>query len=85
MNEFLTFFDEQVRNFPMHLAIDYSKTCGWLIEVTKRGCAEDYPKCKHNEHGDVLIVCENEFDLELVFAKAQIALKEWILEYEGGY
>lgn len=84
MLEFLTFFNSKVHNFPMHIAITYSKITDWCIEITKKGCALDYPDCEHQGE-DVLIVFEQDADMELVFARAHIALKEWLLEYEGGY
>ncbi len=84
MNEFLTFFDEKTHYFPMHLEIRYSKIVDWYIKITKVGCTADYPDCEHDGN-DVLIVFEQENDMELMFAKAYVALKEWLLEHEGGY
>lgn len=84
MNEFFTFFNKKRRHFPMHLTISYCKICDWMIEITKRGCASDYPKARHIDN-DVLIVSEQDGDMELCFAKAYVALKEWLLEFDGGY
>jgi len=84
MSEFLTFFDEKVKSFPMHLDIYYSKIMSWVITVTKKDCASDYPDSPHDGN-DVIIVEVNEPDMSLAFAKAQVELKEWLLEYEGGY
>lgn len=84
MDDFLRFFDEKAHNFPMHLAINYSKIVDWMIVITKNGCAADYPECEH-DGDDVIIVMEQEVDMELCFAKAQVALKEWLSEYDGGY
>lgn len=84
MADFLHFFDELVRRFPLHLEIVYNKTMDWSIEIYKKGCAKDYPKSPH--HGDdAVLVMENGNDMELVFARAHVALKEWLSEYEGGY
>ena len=77
MNEFLKFFDEKVETYPMHLEITFSKICDWCISVWKKGCG------KNGE--DISIVDVQSCDLELCFAKAQIALKEWLSEHEGGY
>lgn len=77
MNEFLKFFNEQVREYPMHLEIGYSKTIDWVIYIYKRGCGEDGK--------DLVIVNESDVDMELCFAKAQVQLKEWLRENEGGY
>lgn len=84
MNEFLRFFDEKAEDFPMHLDIHYSKITDWAICVYKKGCATDYPNSIHVGE-DAIIVSENDCDMELVFAKAYVALKEWLSEYEGGY
>lgn len=84
MNDFLKFFDEKVKDFPMHLEIVYSKICDWNILIYKKGCANDYPKARHNSE-DVIIVNENDCDMELCFAKAYVKLKEWLLEFDGGY
>lgn len=84
MNEFLNFFDSKRRDFPMHLDISYSKVCDWEITIRKLGCAKDYPDalCIGN---DVIICYEQDIDMELCFAKAHVALKQWLLEFEEGY
>ena len=84
MNDFLKFFDEKVYDFPMHLEIGYNKICDWTIRIYKKGCAGDYPDARCNGE-DVIIVNENDGDMELCFAKAYVALKEWLLEFNGGY
>lgn len=85
MDDFLKFFDEKVHNFPMHLEIYYSKIMDWCITITKVGCAGDYPEADHVNIADVLIVQEQDGDMELCFAKAHVALKNWLSEFEGGY
>ena len=84
MNDFLKFFDEKTQDFPMHLEITYSKICDWGIYIYKRGCANDYPKCR-KDGDDAILVHENDTDMELCFAKAHVALKEWLIENNGGY
>lgn len=84
MSDFLRFFDDKVRDFPMHFYIDYCKTCDWTLEITKNNCARYYPGANF-EGEDVIIFRDSDPDLELLFAKAHVALKEWLLEYEGGY
>ena len=32
-----------------------------------------------------IIVNESDCDMELCFAKAHVGLKEWLLEFNGGY
>ena len=68
----------------MHLKITYSKICDWNILIYKSGCADYYPKARH-DGGDVIIVNESSCDMELCFAKAYVELKEWLLEFNGGY
>lgn len=84
MNEFLTFFDNKKQYFPMHLEITYSKVTDYTILIYKKGCASDFPEsdCEGN---DVNILCVQDCDIELCFAKAHVALKEWFLKYNGGY
>lgn len=77
MYEFLKFFDEYATNHPTHLEIQYSKTLDWVICIWKKGCGEN--------GDDLVLVNESGPDVELVFAKAHVALKEWLAEYEGGY
>ena len=85
MDDFLRFFDEKRHTFPMHLEVYYSKICDWCITITKKGCASDYPKAETVNGADVLIVQEQDCDMELCFAKAHVALKEWLSDFEGGY
>lgn len=77
MNEFLKFFDEQRKDYPMHLQITYSKICDWTINLFKRGAAPNGE--------DFIIFCEQHCDIEYLFAKAQVALKDHLSEYRGGY
>lgn len=77
MENFLNFFNEKRRSYPMHLEIYYSKTLDWYIHIWKKGCGAD--------GSDVEIVNVQHCDMELCFAKAHVDLKEWLLEHEGGY
>lgn len=36
MNDFLKFFDDKAKDFPMHLEINYSKICDWNILIYKK-------------------------------------------------
>ena len=84
MNDFLLFMDDLVHRFPVHVEVYYSKTMDWCINVWKEGCADDYPDSKRN--GDNAIICQvQSSDMELVFAKAQVEVKEWLLNNWGGY
>lgn len=84
MDDFLRFFDKLTKHFPVHLEIGYNKTSDYCIYIYKKGCAEDYPNAKHFGN-DVVLVLEQDSDIELCFAKAHVALKQWLMEFEGGY
>lgn len=85
MNEFLKFFDEHTKSFPMHLAIHYSKITDWCIAIYKIGCADMYPNERTTPEGDVIIAQVSDLDIELCFAKAYIQLKKWLRRCNGGY
>ena len=70
--------------FPFHMEIYYSKIMDWCITVTKKGCAKEFPKSAH-EGDDVIMVQVQDLDMELCFAKAHVAIKEWLIENVGGY
>jgi len=84
MTDFLLFLDDLVKNWPVHVDITYSKITDWNIVVYKKGCAEDYPESDYDED-DAVLVNVRDSDMQLCFAKAHVALKEWLLKFEGGY
>ncbi|MBR4719763.1 MAG: hypothetical protein IKP31_05920 [Lachnospiraceae bacterium] len=84
MDDFLRFFNEKRYHFPMHMEIYYSKIMDWCIDIYKKGCAADYPDAEH-DGDDVVIVKVQDLDMELCFARAHVALKEWLMKYEKGY
>lgn len=77
MKDFLKFFDEKANNLSMHLEIYYSKIMDWCITVYKKGCGENGK--------DMQIVSVQSCDMEYAFAKAQVELKDWLLENNFGY
>lgn len=77
MSEFLKFFDKIRRTSPMHLEVSYSKICDWIIHIYKRDCSDD--------GSDLEIFYGSDGDVDLIFAKAYVALKEWLTDNEGGY
>jgi hypothetical protein len=77
MGEFLKFFNEKVKDYPMHLEIYYSRIMDWCINIWKSGSGKN--------GGDLMIANAQSRDMELCFAKAQVKLKEWLLENQGGY
>ena len=77
MESFLKFFDEKKDTYAMHLEVYYSKTMDWCISIYRKGCAED---------GSDLYICDIQHpDMEYVFAKAHVELKDFLMEHEGGY
>jgi len=84
MNDFLKFMDELKDCFPFHMEIYYSKIMDWCITVTRKGCAKEFPNSAH-DGDDVIMVQEQDLDMELCFAKAHVAVKEWLRENNGGY
>ena len=84
MSEFLRFLDEILKQFPLHIEISYNKTCDWGIYIYIKGCAQDYPNSeKYGE--DAIVVNVQDGDMELCFARAHVALKDWLSENNGGY
>lgn len=84
MNDFLLFINDLRYRFPVHLEIYYSRFMDWCIKVYKKDCADDYPGSPRS--GTDAILCDVQSgDMELAFAKAHVAVKEWLIEYDGGY
>lgn len=77
MNDFLKFFAEKVKHYPMHIEVYYSKITDWSIHVWRKGTGSG------GENEEILNI--QDCDAELAFAKAQVELKSWLLEHEGGY
>lgn len=71
MDEFLNFFEQKAKYKPMHLEITYNKSTNWSIFVV---------------YGlDAVMVDVSDCDMSLAFAKAHVALKEWLIANERGY
>lgn len=85
MNDFLLFIADLVKRFPVHVEIEYNKTADWTILVYKTGCSEHEFQGAQRVDGEVMICLEQDLDMELCFAKAHVAVKNWLLEYWGGY
>lgn len=77
MDDFLKFFAEKVRHYPMHFELTYCKICDWELRIYRKGCAPD--------GGNIEICHIQDNDLEYVCASAQVALKDFLLENDGGY
>ena len=74
MNDFLRFFDSISDKRSLRLEITYSSIVDWYITVQR------YTDSKWKNIVDV-----QNCDMEYAFAKAQVELKDWLLENEGGY
>ena len=77
MSDFLRFFDKVAYKYKLHLSIAYNKVADWGIYIYISGRGENGK--------DLVIVNVSDCDMELCFARAQVQLKEWLLENEGGY
>lgn len=76
MHDFLKFYDGIKHGKGWALNIYHSSITDWCIRV-------EY-KTTHPKYGETIIHVQCS-DMELAFAKAQVALKEWLLENDGGY
>lgn len=74
MPEFLRFIDELREYRKVWLEIAYSSVVDWCIIVHL--IVKNEKKC---------VVSVQNCDMEYAFAKAQVELKEWLSENEGGY
>lgn len=77
MYEFISYFDDIVHTYPMHFDLYYSKTWDWKLDIWKKGCDENGK--------DLVIFSGQDTDVDLLIAKAHVALKEHLLEVKGGY
>lgn len=84
MNDFLVFIDKLTNYFPVHVEIYYSKIVDWSICVKKVGCASDYPESDHIDN-DAILCDVQDCDMELAFAKAHVAVKDWLIRFNNGY
>lgn len=72
MNEFLSFYDKIKHGRGWRLEICHSSCTDWSIDIIQK---------KDSRR----IITIQDCDMELCFAKAQVSLKEWLSENEGGY
>lgn len=76
MDDFLKFYDKQSEKHPWALEIYHSSIMDWCINISY--------KTTHVKHGETIIQVQN-CDMEFAFATAQVELKKWLLDNEGGY
>lgn len=74
---FLQWLDKEMHYSAMHIELSYNKIADWVLHIYKKGCALD--------GGDIVIFDGQDNDLDLLLAKAEVTVKEWLLENEGGY
>lgn len=60
MQDFLKFFDEKAHDFPMHLAITYSKICDWCINIYKKVAQKIILIPKKTERTHLSYLCRTE-------------------------
>jgi len=75
MLEFIRFYDE-ANEGDWYLEIYHSSIMDWCIRIGY--------KTSHHRRGETIVNIED-CDMDLAFAKAQVAFKEWLRENEGGY
>lgn len=75
MEDFLRFYN-QVKKSSWTLEIYNSSIIDWRITIGFISM--------HTKHGETIIDVQD-CDIEYVFAKAQVLLKDWLTENEGGY
>ena len=76
MNDFLEFFDSLKFEHGFNIEIYASSIVDWTIKVGF--------KSTHPQHGKTVVYVEN-CDMKLAFAMAQVELKKYLLENNGGY
>lgn len=76
MSDFLRFYDNIKHGHGWALYIYHTSIADWCITLGY--------KMTHSKHGEEIFSIQD-CDMELAFAKAQIALKEHLMESEGGY
>lgn len=76
MSDFLKFYNSIKSNHSFALEIYHSSIMDWCITIGY--------KVTSIKHGETIIHVQS-CDMELVFAMAQVELKNWLSENEGGY
>lgn len=77
MPEFMEWFADQVTRTPMHFELYYSKIIDWHIHIWRKGTGDN--------DEDEEIINYQDIDPSLLLAKAEVAVKEYLLEKNSGY
>lgn len=85
MSDFLKFFAEKVKSFPMRIEItNYQKNNFYSILVWTENHNGKYSD--EIAEGDDVVMCSVlDRDMELAFAIAHTELKLWFRSHDGGY
>ena len=77
MNPFLELYERLYYMRGWNLEIYHSSIVEWNIRIGyKSACIK---------HGEYVIQVEGAVDMDYAFAKAEVLLKDWLMENEGGY
>ena len=76
MENRLEFFENQCHNYGLTFELYYSSILDWCLTIGY--------KATHPKHEEVLFDTQH-CDISLVLARAEVFLKEWLLENKGGY
>ena len=85
MAEFLKFVDDLKDRMALHVEITYNKTEDWVIRIFRKGCIDQYNNSPPSIADSVILCRVQDIDMELCFAKAHVELKQFLLDYHGGY
>lgn len=76
VEEFLRFYNSKSYDRGWKLEVYHSSIMDWCITVGY--------KTTHSKHGEKIIHVQH-CDIDYAFAKAQVEIKEWLSDNEGGY
>ena len=60
-----------------HFGLTYSSITDWILCVYKSGCGD--------KGKDLEIFKESNCDLQYLISKAEVTMKDWLSEHNGGY
>jgi hypothetical protein len=74
--DFLDWFHGIAYKYGLNIEIYYSSIVDWNIKIGYKSTSV--------HHGEIILDIQH-CDVNYVFAKAQVLLKEWLMENKGGY
>ncbi len=60
-----------------HLELSYCSVCDWMLKIYRRG--------PYDDQEEIVIFEDQCCDYEYLIAKAQVAVKDYLMEKYGGY